>query len=76
MQPKLIFCMGNVVVEHFFNEQNSDVKSLRGSIHSVDEFPTAVTYHPFAIRRRPNLWKSFLTDWKQVAHYYQENLAP
>lgn len=71
-QPAIIFCLGNVSVQSFFNNTEVDVKSLRGTIHDVNGFPTAVAYHPLAIRRRPNLRKSFLEDWQQVANYYED----
>lgn len=71
-QPALIFCMGNVAVQSFFQDEHVEVKSLRGSIHDVNGIPTAVAYHPLAIRRRPNLEKMFLEDWTDAARYYKE----
>ncbi len=71
LRPKLIFCLGNVAVQSFFNDETVDVKSLRGSIHHVCGRPTAIAYHPLAIRRRPNLQQSFLEDWQLLAHHYQ-----
>jgi len=71
-QPKLILCLGNVAVQSFFKDDHVDVKSLRGSIHRVDGIPVAVAYHPLAIRRRPNLAKLFLEDWKYVAAYMEK----
>lgn len=67
MQPSLIFCMGNVSVQSFFEDKNADVKSLRGQWHDVRGVPTTVAYHPLAVRRRPNLWNYFLKDFQLVA---------
>lgn len=65
-QPSLIFCMGNVAVQSFFGDEDVEVKTLRGKIHQINGFPTAVAYHPLAIRRRPNLRSRFMEDWKLV----------
>ncbi|MFC4798550.1 uracil-DNA glycosylase [Neobacillus sp. GCM10023253] len=69
-QPKLILCFGNVAVQSFFGNPEAEVKLLRGAIHEIKGYPTAVGYHPLAVRRRPNLWSVFLEDWKVAAEYY------
>lgn len=70
-KPKLLFCLGNIAVQAFFNNPDAEVKQLRGNWHMVNGFPTAVAYHPLAIRRRPNLWPLFLSDWKMIAERYK-----
>ena len=65
--PKLAFCLGNNAVRWFFKDMETDVKSLRGVWHTVRGLPTAVSYHPIAIRRRPNLINVFMQDWAMVA---------
>ncbi|MGX9136087.1 uracil-DNA glycosylase [Rummeliibacillus sp. JY-2-4R] len=71
-KPDFIVCLGNVAVQSFFQDSKTDVKSLRGKFHEVQGFQTTVAYHPLAVRRRPNLWKMFVEDWKLVAeHYFQ-----
>lgn len=67
VQPSLIFCMGNVSVQSFFEDEKAEVKSMRGEWHEVRGVPTTVAYHPLAVRRRPNLWDSFLEDFRLVA---------
>jgi uracil-DNA glycosylase len=69
-QPKLIICLGNVAVQSFFENDEVDVKGLRGTIHEVNGYYVAVGYHPLAVRRRPNLWSVFEEDWKVAAEYY------
>jgi DNA polymerase len=69
-KPKLIFCMGNVAIQSFFQNPDVDVKSLRGTIQHVKGFQTLVAYHPLAVRRRPNLWPFFIKDWKDLAELY------
>ncbi|WP_188455430.1 uracil-DNA glycosylase [Virgibacillus oceani] len=70
--PALIFCMGNVSVQSFFHNAEVDVKSLRGKLHNVQGYQTAVAYHPLAVRRRPNLWTLFVKDWQYVADHYEK----
>ncbi|MHC0035422.1 uracil-DNA glycosylase [Pseudoneobacillus sp. C159] len=74
MQPELVLCLGNVAVQAFFHNPEAEVKELRGFIHQVQGFPTAVAYHPLAVRRRPNLWNLFLEDWQLVANKVSQSL--
>jgi len=67
IQPPLVFCLGNMAVQSFFQNDEVDVKSLRGKFHYVNGYQAAVAYHPLAVRRRPNLWPGFLEDWQFVA---------
>jgi|SRR5699024_7120341 len=71
-KPSLIFCMGNVAVQSFFQSDEVDVKSLRGKWHDVRGVPTTVAYHPLAVRRRSNLWNYFLEDWQLVAERFNK----
>ncbi len=66
-QPALVVCFGNVAVQSFFRNPELEVKSLRGSWQQVNGYPTAVTYHPLAARRRPNLYPLLLEDMRLVA---------
>lgn len=68
--PKFVVCLGNVAVQAFFQNPETDVKTLRGKFHDVHGYQTTVAYHPLAVRRRPNLWPLFLEDWKLVAEHY------
>lgn len=70
-KPKIIFCLGNVAVQSFFQNSDVEVKSLRGNIHEVRGYQTLVAYHPLAVRRRPNLWSLFINDWKELANLYR-----
>lgn len=65
-QPAHIVCLGNVAVQSFFQNQELDVKSMRGSRHYVNGYPTTAAYHPLAVRRRPNLYPLLLEDLKFV----------
>ncbi|MFS0690160.1 uracil-DNA glycosylase [Sporosarcina sp. 179-K 8C2 HS] len=73
-QPTLILCLGNVAVQSFFQNSEVDVKGLRGSWHDVKGYPTTVAYHPFAVRRRPNLYRLFVEDLAFVASRIQQSI--
>ena len=73
-KPNLIFCLGNVAVQSFFQNPEAEVKTLRGKLHDIQGFKTAVAYHPLAVRRRPNLWSLFVQDWHLVAEGYRHLL--
>jgi DNA polymerase len=49
---------------------NAEVKDLRGMWHIVRKIPTLVTYHPLAVRRRPNLMQQFMQDWSALAQRF------
>jgi DNA polymerase len=66
-RPKLAFCLGNVAVQSFLCDPEADVKALRGVWHEAFGLPTAVSYHPLAVRRRPSLRGVFQADWQMVA---------
>jgi uracil-DNA glycosylase len=71
-KPRLIICLGNVAAQSFFENDEVDVKGLRGGWHNIKGYATTVAYHPLAVRRRPNLKKLFLQDWKFVAERYRQ----
>ncbi len=69
-QPQYVLCLGTAAAQVWFSDETAQVKTLRGTWHSIRGIPTAVTYHPLAVRRRPNLWRFFLEDWKRIAQRY------
>jgi DNA polymerase len=66
MQPKFIVCLGEIVVQTMLGSQDAHVKDLRGSWHYILGVPCIITYHPLAVRRRPNLMPMFLDDWSML----------
>ncbi len=74
-KPVLVFCLGNTAVQWYFGDMEAEVKNLRGVWHDVKGLPTAVTYHPLAIKRRPNLKAQFLKDWQMVAGRYSSTVS-
>ena len=69
-KSSLILCLGNVAVQSFFRDSEAEVKTLRGSWHEVQGYPTTVAYHPLAVRRRPNLHSLFMQDLAFVAERF------
>lgn len=73
--PKLLVCLGNVAAQAYLENSQAEIKSLRGEITIYDGIATAFSYHPLAIRRRPNLLQLFEDDWRLVADYYRKPIA-
>lgn len=67
MRPKFIVCLGDVVTQAMFNDKDACVKRLRGPWYEILGYPCMVSYHPLAVRRRPNLMSRFMEDWNMLA---------
>ncbi|OQA47481.1 MAG: Uracil DNA glycosylase superfamily protein [Firmicutes bacterium ADurb.Bin300] len=67
MQPEFIVCLGDIVVQAMFDDRDARVKDLRGVWHEILGRPCMVSYHPLAVRRRPNLMRLFMEDWDMLA---------
>lgn len=73
IQPQFIVCLGDTVVRVMFGDEEACVRNLRGVWHAVLERPCLVSYHPLAVRRRPNLMRRFIEDWGMLAQRLAEN---
>jgi uracil-DNA glycosylase family 4 len=71
-KPDVLLCLGNVVCQSIFGDPKVEVKNIRGEVHRVRGYKVVASYHPLAVRRRPNLYRAFLADWRAV--YDQVNL--
>lgn len=71
-RPKLALCLGNVAAQTFLGDPEADVKQLRGTWHEAFRLPSAVSYHPLAVRRRPSLRGVLTADWRMVADRLRE----
>jgi DNA polymerase len=67
---RIALCLGDTAVRAFFDDPGASVKSTRGIWHTKRGLPVRTSYHPLAVRRRPNLYSIFLNDWKEVAANY------
>lgn len=63
---KIAFCLGDTAVRTFFGDPEAAVKSTRGKLHQLRGMEVFTSYHPLAVRRRPNLYPGFEKDWVQV----------
>ncbi len=67
MRPKVIVCLGDVVTQALFNDEDACVKNRRGRWQTLLGYPCLVSYHPLAVRWRPNLLPRFMEDWHMLA---------
>lgn len=68
---KAAFCLGDTAIKSFFRDPGQTVKNTRGKRHHVNGIPTYTSYHPLAVRRRPNLYSIFLKDWQAVKDFLE-----
>ncbi|GIP34131.1 uracil-DNA glycosylase [Paenibacillus sp. J2TS4] len=73
--PRFIFCLGNTAVQSFLGDPEAEVKQMRGRWLEVDGRHLLVSYHPLAVRRRPNLYSLFVEDWRRLYERYHLELA-
>lgn len=66
-RPALILCLGDVAVRSLLRDDELSVKVLRGKLHEARGIPVIASYHPLAVRRRPNLFPLFIEDCRMVA---------
>lgn len=71
----IAFCLRDTAVKSFFSDPDRSVKDSREVWHDIRGLKTYVSYHPLAIRRRPNLYNIFIKDWEQVAHMSRKQLS-
>ncbi len=63
------FCLGDRATKTFFGDPNISVKESRNQMFHIRGLSTFVSYHPLAVRRRPNLYPYFIDDWKTVFNF-------
>ncbi|RCW42993.1 uracil-DNA glycosylase [Paenibacillus prosopidis] len=73
-KPLVLLGFGNVVAGALFpRNENVSVKELRGRWHEYQGIPIGFTYHPLAVRRRPNLMKFFVHDLIALKERWRES---
>lgn len=70
INPLFIMGLGDVVTQSIFDNPSARVRELRGRWHLIMGKPAIVSYHPLAVRRRPNLWANFSKDWQILAQRF------
>lgn len=66
-KPSVIILLGLVAAQSALSLPEAEMSDLRGRWHQAFGFPAVVTYHPLAVHRRPNLYRSFVSDWIMAA---------
>src|SRR5579875_1807915 len=61
--PRIVFAMGDVALSALM-EAEAHVRDMRGRVHTWRDRILIATYHPLAVRRRPNLEKHWQEDWR------------
>jgi uracil-DNA glycosylase family 4 len=70
--PKLIVALGRFACASLL-KTNAALGSLREKIHSYNNVPLIVTYHPAALLRNPSLKKQTWEDLKKIYLYLNDN---
>jgi uracil-DNA glycosylase len=73
IKPEFLILLGDTVVQSIFDDNEAHVKNLRGSWHHILGYPIIVSYHPLAVRRRPNLMNYFMQDFEMLAQRFHSN---
>lgn len=70
IQPSLILILGRVAALTLL-ETNLTLEKLRHDVHSFQNIPTYVTYHPAALLRNPNWKRPAWEDLQRFRDHYQ-----
>ncbi len=71
IKPTVICCLGRIAGHGLLKTQAS-LASLRQGIHYYNDIRVAVTYHPAALLRNPNLKRDAWEDFQMVRRLYDE----
>ena len=68
---QVLLCLGNVALQTLLNDDTAEVKNYRGHWNTWNGLRMATSYHPLAVRRRPNLFTHAILDWRMVSKNIQ-----
>ena len=69
--PTLICALGRIAA-HGLLKKTSALGVLRQGVHYYEDIPVAVTYHPAALLRNPNLKRDAWEDLQAMRKRYDE----
>ena len=72
ISPKIIVALGRFASASLLKTKAA-LGSLRGEIHSYNNLPLIVTYHPAALLRNPQLKRQAWEDLKMIQSYIKKN---
>ncbi len=67
LRPRLLLCLGDTVAQAVLGDGGAHIKDLRGEWRAAFGRPALFSYHPLAVRRRPNLASRFAEDFEALA---------
>ena len=73
ISPAIICALGRIAGHGLLKTQAS-LAALRQGAHSYNDIRVAVTYHPAALLRNPNLKRDAWEDFQMVRRLYDEAL--
>jgi uracil-DNA glycosylase family 4 len=73
LQPVIICALGLIAARSLLKKGTS-LSLLRRAVHSYNGIPVAVTYHPAALLRNPNLKRDAWEDLQMVRRLYDERI--
>ena len=68
-RPTLLLCLGDVALSSFLHRPAQSVKESRQHWWTQEGVTVSASYHPLAVRRRPQLLPLFQKDWR---HFYEK----
>lgn len=71
IDPVIICALGRIA-GHGLLKKGASLGSLRQGVHYYNDIPVAVTYHPAALLRNPNLKRDAWEDLQSVRRLYDE----
>lgn len=73
IRPAVICALGRTAA-HGLLKKGTSLGFLRKAVHYYDDIPVAVTYHPAALLRNPNLKRDAWEDLQAVRRLYDERI--
>jgi len=71
IQPKIILAAGRIAAQSLLRTE-APVSRLRGKVHTLNQTPVIVVYHPSYLLRSPNEKKKAWLDLQLALNTYQE----
>ncbi len=71
LRPAVICALGRIAA-HGLLRKGTSLSFLRRALHSYNDIPVAVTYHPAALLRNPNLKRDAWEDLQKIRRLYDE----
>jgi DNA polymerase len=74
LRPSVICALGRIAA-HGLLKKGTSLAFLRGATHYYNDVPVAVTYHPAALLRNPNLKRDAWEDLQAVRRLYDKRIG-